>query len=290
MEPRKGMAISPTGDLVWSTCRTTFEVSSLDVTSARGSELRKVSGGTWMDHMPVGVPGTRSLVLVSDRGGPPGLWVIDRDGATPPREVPIGGLAATDPAVSSDRRWIAFAVAGNGIYVVPFDGREAPRQITTGGDDSVPAFAGDDVVYQGERDGHGVTMAVPIAGGTPRVELAGALIPDVSRDGRWLVYRAAGSDEIWLHDRQTGHAKRLSSTLAPGPYQYVRFSPDGERVLISLANEVLEVEIATGKVLHTHDTGGDQVTGITYVGDEMIVSTAIWQGDLWIAHGELVVP
>jgi Tol biopolymer transport system component len=227
-------------------------------------------------------------VAASERVESRGLWVLDRTDREPARPLPTGPQSVDAPAVSPDGRWVAFTQIADGVHVVPLDGSVPPRQLTRGADDVAPCFSRDGAtVYFQTRtpDGHPRIDAVPFEGGAPRPIREGAARPASTPGADLLAFVAVedGSSEgvAMVLDLRTGKARQLSPRL--GPVRRVHLSPDGRRaVLIQGAMIAVEIEIAKGTVLTRYDAGSDEIAGLAYVGDEIVVSHRLWAGNLWI--------
>ena len=62
----------------------------------------------------------------------------------------------------------------------------------------------------------------------------------------------------------------------------MRLSPTAARaVVLTGENLVLEVSLDTGAEVARFDGGADQITGVAYVGPDVVASRWIWKGDLW---------
>jgi Tol biopolymer transport system component len=159
------------------------------------------------------------------------LWALDLstpvDGATRLRELPVGGAASWNnlPAVSPDRRYVAFTTQQAGrnlLAVAAWDGGE--RLVTV--------------------DDEPVTLS----------EDARA---DWSPDGTRLVYVAnrGGTDDVFLFDTQTGAETQLTdddlSESDPA------WSPDGETILFTRQTG------ETGRDLYRIDAAGGAATSLT---------------------------
>jgi hypothetical protein len=79
-------------------------------------------------------------------------------------------------------------------------------------------------------------------------------------------------------------SRPVSRSFGKGSYGGVRFSPDGTRIALSVGlNDVVEVDAASGDVVRRF-TSGDQITSLTYVGSDVVVSREAWRGDVWLAR------
>jgi hypothetical protein len=130
-------------------------------------------------------------------------------------------------------------------------------------------------------------MTIPTGGGEPRVILEpGARAPDVAGDGRIVYLRGAGEGHVSIVVAPPGGgaARPLSASLPAGAYARPQFSPDGKRVAVVRAgSELIEVDVATGRIVRSFTHGGDGFEHAVYSGDEMVIARRLWAGDLWLA-------
>jgi serine/threonine-protein kinase len=293
--PRKGMDIAHDGSqIVWSTCATEQDIAALRTVGDRAplEAVQLLPKTEWTDDQPAGLPGSPSrMVLVSDRAARRQLWVVDvagkdRDAV---RRLPTGELEVAAPAVSPDGRWVAFTAAKAGLHVVALDGSSAVRRLTSGTDDTSATFS---------RDGAFVYFATTVAGkrAVARVRFEGETVPEIVAEGgdrpaaspvddRIAYVAAAGeAGTPMVLDTATRRSRPLSPELHQGAYGGLRFSPDGRRIAVSVGlTQLVEIDSATGAVVRRFDSG-DQITSVTYVGRELVVSRIGWRGDLWSAR------
>ncbi len=298
--PTKGMDVARDGSIVvWSTCSTEQDVARLE--SSAGDKALTATPllpkTEWTDDQAVGVPGAPSqMVVVSDRAEKRQLWVVDLSGKEAARKLPLGDVEAAAPAVSPDGKWVAFTAVGKGIQVVALDGGSAPRPVTTGAEDGMATFA---------RDGRSLYFAttpadrkraiarVALEGGAPpEIVLEDAERPSASPTEDIVAYLTSEAEQgtPMLYDTRSKKSRRLASALGKGIYGGVRFSPDGARIAIGVGlNDVQELDVATGHVLRRF-TSGDQITSVSYVGRDIVVSREGWHGDVWLAKDPFAPP
>jgi serine/threonine-protein kinase len=290
--PTKGLDFARDGSsLVWSTCSTEQDVARLDDAGGKMQATALLPKTEWTDDQPAGIPGAPSkLVIVSDRAGRKQLWVIDLLGKEGARRLPLGDVEAAAPAVSPDGRWVAFAAVGRGIQVVALDGSSPPRQLTTGTEDGSPSFAKDgaSVYFETASAARRHALArVALDGDAPPVKLVDAAErPSASPvDDRVLYLAADGEQGVpMILDAALRKSRPVSRSLGKGSYGGLRFSPDGTRIALSVGlNDVVEVDAANGDVVRRF-ASGDQITSLTYVGRDIVVSREAWRGDVWLAR------
>jgi Tol biopolymer transport system component/tRNA A-37 threonylcarbamoyl transferase component Bud32 len=285
---RRGLDLSPDGKrIVWSTCHA--EQTPVRITrDSHVVPLREVQ--PWFESAAVAVPGSRRLVVISERDGTMSPWVIDQDGKDVPRKLSVPGYPV-QVAVSPDGQLVAVQLGSAGIALVPANGGPV-RRLTENAGDSEPCFARDGTTVlftrQLEVDGTQV-FSIPAAGGEPRplLEPGSSHAAVSTTDGRIAYLAGSGSDELtpYVYDTRAGARRRLSPGLRPGTYRAVVFSADGKHVAVLLGfSHVFEVDVSTGAVLRSVDSETDSFWGLSYVGNDPVVIRSVWLGDLWLAE------
>jgi dipeptidyl aminopeptidase/acylaminoacyl peptidase len=186
---------------------------------------------------------------------------------------------------------VVFAVVGDGLHVVPLSGDTPPRRLTSGGEDTSPTFSRDGrtVYFQVQSPGARPRIeAVPLAGGAARVVRERADSPSTLPGADRLAFVAlgdAGDEGVpMVLDLVTGREQPLSTQLSHGQHPMIRFSPDGRRAAVLDGwTALVELDMKSGKVLSRYDAGNEEVAGLTYAGDELVLAHRIWGGNLWIA-------
>jgi aminoglycoside phosphotransferase (APT) family kinase protein len=287
--PRKGLSLSrDAARMVWSDCRHATSLAVLDRAADGSPRLTDLSQIDWIDQEPVAIPGTEDLVVISDRGGSPDLWRMDRHLRR--AAVPLGfGRDADSVAVSSDGKQLAFADDA-GFWVAPLDGSAKPSRVLDARSESPPSF---------RRDGRALFIEgvderkrprigeVPLGGGPPRWLLSMARAPAASPTEDVLAYLDVNGEAAAprLYELKTGRSRPLAPALAGHAWSGLRYAVDGKRLLLLRSTgELALVEVASGRVLSQFDAGADQIIGGTLVGDEIVVGRSVWRGDLWIAE------
>jgi Tol biopolymer transport system component/DNA-binding winged helix-turn-helix (wHTH) protein len=159
------------------------------------------------DSSPSLSPDGNTVAYSSDRSGRYEIYVRPLEPGARELQVTNDGRQNIHAAWSPDGRYIAYySLAKGGIYVIPALGGPA-RQVTTYG--SNPAWSPD-----GKRIAFQVDGAVALG-----------LTDFVSRQ-----------TSIWVVPSDGGTPKQLTSTVAiPGSHVFPSWSPDGQRVLFTLA-------------------------------------------------------
>ncbi len=200
-----------------------------------GGAPRKIIDGGWDPNFSA--DGGR---LVFERPGE--IWTAAADGSDQRRVegLPPASLARVDkfPAFSPDGHWIAFfspslSLRGD-IWVVRAIGGQARRLTSDVILSGAPVWTPDGrwIVFPSKRSGSTTLWRVAAAGGAPEAVTTGAgedSEPDISRDGRQLVY--TNTRKRWalmVLDTRTGaqrfvHERRL-------PVTFPAISPGGEEI------------------------------------------------------------
>ena len=292
-DPTKGLVIA--GDrVVWSTCRTIATTYAIDAGDRREKPEARLVFPTpdWDDDFPVGVPGSSTkLVVISDRSSTHQPWVVDTSEKEPPRMLRAEGRVPSDPAVSPDARWLAFATRGEGIHVMPLDGSALARQVTKGEADRCPTFGrdGKTLYFQTSgAEGRSAIAAVAFsAGAAAEILIEGAKLPAASPTDDAIAYvvdDGSGEGEVRVEDLRTRKAAPLSGSVGRGSHPFVRYSPDGRRVLVGNGEQAMvEVSAHGGAVVLRFETG-DQIGSATYLGGRVVFTRYPWSGDLWLGR------
>ena len=183
------------------------------------------------------------IVFASEQGGKYDLWLMDPDGGRQTRLTSSDGYE-TSPEWSPDGTRVAFAASPGGgadLYVVDADGANL-RQLTATGDcEDTPTWSSDGerivaVSRKGCDDDPSASLVVIPGDGTggPRqIVRAPALWPDLSPDGRYLVYTgpnvARNDYALWVSDPEGSDAHRLELPGINTPIE-PSWAPDSHRI------------------------------------------------------------
>jgi Tol biopolymer transport system component/DNA-binding winged helix-turn-helix (wHTH) protein len=185
------------------------QLRRIDVTRGIAIEAGGYAGSTRWDSAPSYSPDGARIAFTSNRSGPPGIWISDRDGRNPVQIAHLDGAFIGRPAWSPDGRSVAFDASPEGqtsIFVVAADGG-APRRVTTGPGDSRNASWSRDgawIYFESNRSGAWRIYAQPAAGGKP-TEIAPGVQPRESIDGAWLLYAKPDTRGLWRRPRASWH-------------------------------------------------------------------------------------
>jgi Tol biopolymer transport system component len=291
--PSHGFRVAPgRRSIVWSTCH---ETTSLVHVNEQGALVPLHEVHAWKETAAATIPGTRKLVVLSERGGENAPWVIDREDREPPKRLRVPG-SPRSVSVSPDGRLAVFAMAEHGIVSASIDG-ESTRTLTSDPGDGKARFTHDGrtvVFSRATKGGTRRVFAVDVAGGEPRPLLDdGSTEPAPSPIDDRIAYLAGTETSKMvpmIFDAKTGRSSRLSSRLgeADGSYESLAFSGDGRRVAFlggAAGNLLVEVDAATGAIVRTINAGTSTLLRLSYDGNDPIVGREQWVGNLWMADG-----
>ncbi len=208
---------------------TKFDVRIVDLDTQK---LRWVTNDLFQDLQPVWSPSGRYVYFASYRSGGLNLWRIAvTSGGKPrgaPRQMTTGAGQDLEPELSPDGARLAFAIRRQNadLWMLPVDP-------ATGRPTGPPREA--------------------IA--TNREDSRGAWSPD----GRSIAFNSdrGGEMNIWVHDRQDGSSRRLTS--GPGGDYQANWSPDGKTIAFFSSRagtpDVWTVELSSGDERPLTETG-----------------------------------
>jgi TolB protein len=191
------------------------------------------------------------LIFQSDREGPTRLFVLDLATSAQRRVGDAGDWADEEPDWSHDGRRIAFSSTrgqrGNfDIYVMDADGANVTRMTDHAAPEQDPVWAHDDksLFFTAERDGRGEIYRVWLH--DKRVEritsgINRAIMPAVSRDGRYLAYAAQTIMDFQLHLRDLTNGTTRQITTGQGACR-PSFAPDNQEIAFVRMGEPSHLE------------------------------------------------
>jgi Tol biopolymer transport system component len=284
----KGLDLSDDGERVtWSTCRAAVEIVELTPTGFGRTVAADESDATSLAAVGSGP----QLAVLSDRSGAAQPWIADVDGRTPARMLTLPGVDPVDVAVSGDGSRFAVSTSNMGIYVGSVEGDVGARRLTDHPGDASPSFRFGDREILFTRIGSGgkpQVMRVPVAGGEPAARFdPGSSYASASPVDDRIVYLQTdenGASSIVLWDARTGVRRVVAPALGPRHFRGPRLSPDGRRLLTTIANhEVIEIELSSGRVLRDVKTNGDTVYSPVYTSAGIFLLRVAWSGNIWVA-------
>ena len=183
------------------------------------------------------------IVYISNAGGSGDIWIMNADGSNL-RQLTIGTFASRGLAVSPDGKHIVFSSERTGqpnLWRIGIDGADL-TQLTDGDGEFYPRFSPDGnwIVFQrGEFES--TVWKIPADGGTSvRLSEGAAALPDVSADGKFVVYKYLDSSldrsrwSIGVCPLDGGPQISRFDLPATAIRRFIRFAPDGKS--ISFAN------------------------------------------------------
>jgi dipeptidyl aminopeptidase/acylaminoacyl peptidase len=197
---------------------------------------------------PAFSPDGKQLAFVSNMSGSPQIWSVATEGGWP-----VQVTALDDPVGfvtwSPDGKWLAFSLAPGGgmntqVFLVRPDGTEM-RRISEGGKETnnlgVWSRDGHWLAWNSNRknsrgmDAYAYDLT---AGESMRIaDLQGVGgVLDFSRDRKRVVLsrvRSRGSNDLFVHDMDSGKEVLLTPHEGPGSFGIGIFSPDGATVYLS---------------------------------------------------------
>jgi len=172
---------------------------------------------TRWDSNPAYAPDGRRIAFTSNRAGPQGVWISDRDGRNAVQIADLGGVFVDHPAWSPDGSLIAFDASPDGrtaIFTVAPEGG-VPRRITEGpGDSRNPTWSrdGEWIYFESNSSGAWQVHARPAGGGqSVRVTADGGVNPGESVDGEWLLYGKPDAPGLWRRPTEDWRGSEVAS-------------------------------------------------------------------------------
>jgi Tol biopolymer transport system component/DNA-binding winged helix-turn-helix (wHTH) protein len=197
-----------------------FEINLWEV-AADSAEGHSLVVSTWWDKHPHLRPDGERIAFISNRSGPPEVWVVGRDGSSPTRLTDFGGASVEAPRWSPSGDRIVFQArpeTSANLYVVGPQGGP-PRPLTTDGADNVaPRWSRDGawIYFGSNRDGSWQLWKMPVAGGEAvRVTDAGGYTGEESTDGADVLYTKLGEAGLWARPIGGGRERLVTDDLSP---------------------------------------------------------------------------
>ena len=242
---------------------------------------------------------------------PPAANVTAAAGSRAPvMRLTTGSFLNTEPTVSPDGEWVAFASDRGGegnldIWMQRLSGGE-PLQLTRdAADDREPTFSADGsrIAFRSEREGGGIYVMPAHTSGEANVLVrGGAHGPRFSPDGRWLAYSTGPGrfstdktlpfiSQTYLISTTGGESTRLLPRFVSVAWPI--WSPDGRRLLVTARRELTDdMEwwvVAPGGEAPVKVSGINVVAGLSrfpvrpwsWIEGNRIVYSAAHGGDSW---------
>ncbi|HYE57653.1 MAG TPA: winged helix-turn-helix domain-containing protein [Rhodothermales bacterium] len=200
---------------------------------------------------PAWAPDGRWIVVVAPVGGHDQIQVLDVAGGTP-RVVTQQESAKADPAWSNDGRWIYF-VSGRGggrnVWRIPAGGGPA-RPLTRHGRVAYFQLRADGSLYYSRLDTVGIWRQG--TAGDPALVVADLAPPDahnwtLAPGGLYHIARPpGGSPQLVWTDEATHATRAVARLLLIAPGSGLSLSPDGRRLLFTIARSYDDIGIVDG--------------------------------------------
>jgi eukaryotic-like serine/threonine-protein kinase len=180
-----------------------------------------------------------------------------RGSIEPVMRLTSGSDLNTEPTVSRDGEWVAYASDRSGeghldIWMQRLSGEEPVRLTRDAADEREPTFSADGsrIAFRSERDGGGIYVIPAHSGGEARLLVrGGAHGPRFSPDGRWLAYAtgpgrfsadksSAAFSQTYLIPSTGGESTRLLPDFVSVAWPV--WSPDGRHLLLTARRKINE--------------------------------------------------
>lgn len=180
----------------------------LDLGHAKRTAIDPPGASTRWDSNPAFAPTGEHIAFTSNRAGPHGIWISDRDGRNVVEIAAVAGAFLDHPAWSPDGRLIAFDASPEGrseVFIVsPIGG--AARQVTSGpGGAHNPSWSRDSawIYFERHHDGNVRVFAQAIEGGPAiPVTFGSGANPAESADGAWVLFSKPDQHGLWRTPRR----------------------------------------------------------------------------------------
>ena len=188
---------------------------------ADSAAARPLVASTWWDKQPhLRADGGR-IAFISNRSGPPEVWLADRDGTTPTRLTDFGGVSVEAPRWSPDGARLVFQARPDeraALFVIAEDGAPPRRLSTSDADDVAPRWSRDGrwLYFGSNREGSWQLWKMPAEGGEAmRVTDTGGYTGQESADGTEVLYTKYGVAGLWARPVAGGSERLVTDALGP---------------------------------------------------------------------------
>lgn len=221
--------------------------STIHVVPAMGGEVIDLTGRQFLHMSPIWSPDSRSLLLVSSRGGGRDVYRMPIDGSGRPAgemERLTTGLSAGTITLAADGSRLAYSVFTNTANVwsvrISQTGLVSVREaepVTRGtqhieGLDVTPD--GEWLTFDSDRGGNVDIYKMRLDGGAPQrltTHPSDDFIPAWSPDGRWIVFHSWRNEnrDVYVISADGGTPEQVTSD--PAHDMYAEWSPDGRHLV-----------------------------------------------------------
>ena len=166
------------------------------------------------------------------------IWVMPADDLTKSRQITFGTIGSSDGLLGLD--WTpdnklvygSFSGAGQSIWTIDADGRNAKQITAAEYEDQMPSVSGDGraIVFESNRNGSNDIWRTDFDGTNVRqlTTCGKNSQPVVSPDNQWVIYRSTceGAGSLWRVSIDGGNPQRISD----GALSWPAVSPDGKLI------------------------------------------------------------
>ena len=246
-------------------------------------------------HLDLSADGKR-LILTSDRGGSPDLWMLPAAGGKL-QHVTTDLGPDLGPRWSPDGERIAFSTGRSGdrdIWIMPIAGSVSHQLTRHAAIERFPTWSPDgaEIAFTSDRSGNDEIWVTSVSGGGRRQmtdDPASDYLPAWSPDGQWLVFVStrSGQPALWRLPARGGDADRV----VEGDVGVPRWAPDSREVYVRAVRDgranVWVVSLEDGRERAVTDLVGKQgglgPAALATDGRYAYFTWQLDQRDLWVA-------
>jgi len=285
--------VSPAGDRVAYASNAAGQFD-LHVVSIGGGQPLRITQHPGRDRAPAWFPDGDQLAFVSDRLGVDGIWTVHQYGG----DATLLLADATDPAISPDGRWLAFArldstcVGRIGVASVadPTDARLLTRGHEHGlWDHREPAWSHDGtlICYSAKNN---LWLLAPLTGHIRQLTRDGRedRVPCWSPDDRHVYFQSQRGEVQGLWRVRVRDGSTEPVTRGGGVEFHPTVARDGRRLAFHAVdarrNDLLIIDLATGREAHVRGESGGDFPSLSPDGTRLAFVSDRWSGraEVWI--------
>ena len=214
--------------------------------SLDGAEAERIVASTLWDRSPALSPDGRQLAFISNRTGPPELWVSDSDGQDLIRLTDLGGPSVEAPRWSPDGQMLVVVARIDGpasLYLIPAEGGTLKPLTNASSGDVAPRWSrdGQSVLFGSRRSGAWEIWRAPIDGSpSEQVTRTGGLVAEELPDGSLLVAKPTGPGLWHIVD---GVETKVADLPSGMDIQSWTWTPRGILVPDRTAGEIVRLQL-----------------------------------------------